>query len=374
MAVLLGTAVLQSGPEGVDPAELTNALAGLVDPGVAEAVLSECIGAERVDAPALAEAAQVLEGLARRTSRVALRWMRGKALERMGAVAPAEQVLGEAESLDPAWSPVLFDLARYASDRGDAARGLSLLERAGAASDDQLVALLERFRPNDDELGRNDPCWCGSGRKLKQCHRGPAPRSLAERATWLYQKALWFLQDGPWRGDLVDLAYLRSADWDEEHAVLRAMADPIVGDALLFEGGAFEEFVAERGFLLPADELALAQEWLLVKRSVFEIDDVRAGQGMTVLDVRTGDRHEVSDRVVSRVLMPGDLICARIVPAGQTRQGFGGIEPVDPAQRDELVALLNAGPGPFEVVGFLSARFARPHIDDAAPKPELDPK
>ena len=24
-------------------------------------------------------------------------------------------------------------------------------------------------RPND-KLGRNDPCWCGSGRKFKKCH------------------------------------------------------------------------------------------------------------------------------------------------------------------------------------------------------------
>jgi preprotein translocase subunit SecA len=21
-----------------------------------------------------------------------------------------------------------------------------------------------------DKIGRNDPCWCGSGRKFKQCH------------------------------------------------------------------------------------------------------------------------------------------------------------------------------------------------------------
>lgn len=21
-----------------------------------------------------------------------------------------------------------------------------------------------------DKLGRNDPCWCGSGRKYKKCH------------------------------------------------------------------------------------------------------------------------------------------------------------------------------------------------------------
>ena len=24
-----------------------------------------------------------------------------------------------------------------------------------------------------DKIGRNDPCWCGSGRKFKQCHGRP---------------------------------------------------------------------------------------------------------------------------------------------------------------------------------------------------------
>ncbi|HVA89645.1 MAG TPA: SEC-C metal-binding domain-containing protein, partial [Chloroflexota bacterium] len=26
--------------------------------------------------------------------------------------------------------------------------------------------------PNASKLGRNDPCWCGSGKKFKQCHGG----------------------------------------------------------------------------------------------------------------------------------------------------------------------------------------------------------
>jgi uncharacterized protein YecA (UPF0149 family) len=25
-------------------------------------------------------------------------------------------------------------------------------------------------RPSIEDLSRNDPCWCGSGKKYKQCH------------------------------------------------------------------------------------------------------------------------------------------------------------------------------------------------------------
>jgi preprotein translocase subunit SecA len=25
-------------------------------------------------------------------------------------------------------------------------------------------------RPANEKIGRNDPCWCGSGKKFKKCH------------------------------------------------------------------------------------------------------------------------------------------------------------------------------------------------------------
>jgi len=57
--------------------------------------------------------------------------LRAVALEMIGDVEAAETELLAAESLDSDWAPVLYDLARYASDRGDVERGLSLLRRAG---------------------------------------------------------------------------------------------------------------------------------------------------------------------------------------------------------------------------------------------------
>jgi hypothetical protein len=91
-----------------------------------------------------------------------------------------------------------MSLARYASDRGDAQRGLLLLRRAGAPREDELVQLLENFQPAPRPgLGRKEPCWCGSGRKYKVCHMHREQLPLAERAAWLYQKAGADLVDGP---------------------------------------------------------------------------------------------------------------------------------------------------------------------------------
>ena len=296
--------------------------------------------------------------------------VRAKACERLGLVSEAEADLHAALGHRPDWTPALLDLANYASDRGDADGGLALLRRAGASPDDALGEVLRAFRPRArPELGRNDRCWCGSGRKYKQCHLGREQLPIEERAAWLYQKAGFFLQDGPFRSQIIDVAITRSEHWESETRLLEALRDSLVTDAMLFEGGVFERFVAERGALLPEDERLLAEQWLLAERSVFEIESTTPGAGIAVRDVRTGDRYDVRERTFSRHARVGELICARIVPAGDTMQIFGGIEPVDLRLRDELVALLDGEPDPDELVELLSARFAPPTLSNTEGDP-----
>jgi preprotein translocase subunit SecA len=32
------------------------------------------------------------------------------------------------------------------------------------------VATQQRVVSDEEKVGRNDPCWCGSGKKFKKCH------------------------------------------------------------------------------------------------------------------------------------------------------------------------------------------------------------
>ncbi|MGH3778417.1 MAG: SEC-C domain-containing protein [Pseudonocardiaceae bacterium] len=342
----------------------------LAEPAVAEAVLAETIGSGSEGAAALGLFAETLEPLAPRAARPALLWLRGKAHERLADLVRAEAAYHAAASVDPQWSPALVDLARYASDRGDAARGLALLRRAGIPPDHVLVEVLEHFQavPRPD-LGRNQPCWCGSGRKYKKCHLHHEQLPLDERAAWLYQKAGMFLLDGPWRGEVIKAAGVRAQFAEVPHAVLDALDAPLVTDAVLFEGGGFAEFVATRGGLLPDDERLLAEQWLLIDRSVYEVERLRRGEGFTMRDVRTGDVHQARERTASQVLKAGALVCARVVPAGDTTQIFGGIEPVALHERDELIALLDSGPDPLDLVAFLSRRLAPPALQNTEGDP-----
>ncbi len=327
----------------------------LSTPIVAYAVLDE-LDLDPDDADKLRKFAEFIEPAVAPRARPAARWLAAKAAHELsGDLIAAEKTLLEAEKLGPT-SLVLLDLAEYASERGDAVRGLALAQRAGLTAGHPLFRLLKQFQPQPrPELGRNKPCWCGSGRKCKVCHLNSEQLPLDVRAAWLYQKAGMHLDQDL----LIELATERSR---HSGTWMQALNDPLINDVALFQGGAFAAFLVTRGALLPADERLLGEQWTLIERSVFEIQRVRAGIGLTVRDLRTGDTHDVRERAASRQLTAGSLVCARIVPAGDTMQIFGGLEPIGLRERDELIKLLDNDPDPVELVAFLTARFAPPKL------------
>jgi preprotein translocase subunit SecA len=40
-----------------------------------------------------------------------------------------------------------------------------------AEGDEEPIPMVQQRRVDEhDTIGRNDPCWCGSGKKYKKCH------------------------------------------------------------------------------------------------------------------------------------------------------------------------------------------------------------
>ena len=353
---------------GVDRDALAEAAAALADPDVAEAVLVETLGVSR-SAAALGLLAESMQESAPASAQPALGWLLAKAHERRGDVATAEATLRDVVG-GPPFAPALRDLARYASDRGNAAEAAALLRRSGVPARDPELALLDRMASTAARaLGRNQPCWCGSGRKYKVCHLGREELPIEDRVPWLVSKAVAFVTDGPWRDEVIDVA-LERARWSEEPlAVYEALSDPLVLDAVLHEGGAFAEFLQVRGDLLPADEQLTAAQWVLCDRSVFEVQAVRPRAWITLQDLRTGDVVVVRETTASRSVRVGDLLCLRVVPAGETHQIIGGAEPVRLADLDALLELLDERPDPAVLVALLSRRFAPPTLQNTEGEP-----
>jgi hypothetical protein len=350
-----------------DGESLVTVTGPLQHPATAQALLADALGVEREPAVALGAVAETWEPIAPHAARVALRWIRARCQERLGHADLAETTLDEARALGPDWPPVLEDLARYAADRGDVERAISLLRRAGVPADDEELMFLQGLSsPARPDLGRNKPCWCGSGRKYKVCHLGKEGLPLEARAGWLYRKMINFAGEGPYRMLMMELADRRSAYRVEDLALLEALRDPLVIDAVLFEGGAAADFLTERGYLLPDDERALTRSWLDAQRSVFEVEQVRSGHGFRARNLRTGELHDITERTASRVLRKGQRLLMRVVPVGRTWQIFGGAEPLpmsmDQGALELCDALADGTAGPAELVSFATSRFAPPEL------------
>ena len=290
-------------------------------------------------------------------------------------LASAESELERAHRADDSLSLVTDRLAWYASDRGDAARAVRLwreLPRSEAAQRD--AAEVESFVIRErTDLGRNDPCWCGSGRKFKQCHLGRAGLPpLPERVGWLCRKSVAYLERGAAGAheDVMDVTAARATGTDDDE-LHEAFEDPIVLDLVLTEGGWFRRFLHARGALLPEDEQLLAASWTLVDRSVFEVLDVRPGRGVDVRDLRTGDTVAVRERTFSRETRTGDLICARPVPDGEGHQFIGGVFTVAPGYEQTLLDLLDDG-DPVEIARWVAALHRPPVLHTREGEPMVE--
>ena len=310
----------------------------LADPAVVTAVFDRVLEFQAFDTESIGRAADWLIEHGPRQVAAAAHWIAGAAAS-SGHIEDAEGHYLRSLAADSDFGPALLYLAQYESDRGNAERALDLYGRLEDGREHPMYQLLSGYRENRDY-------------------------SLAERARWLYAKIGQFVELSHWRIRAVELALVRASHLPGGHENPSLGLDDFVWDVALFETGAFAEFLRTRGKLLPDDEQLLAQQWLRVGRSLFEVDAVRPGSGITMRDLRTGDRIDVTERTASRQVKAGELYCTRIVPVGDGLWNiFGGAEAVTLPQRGPLMALLDdAEADPEELVSFLSARFAPPRL------------
>jgi hypothetical protein len=296
-----------------DSTALREALALLADADVLEAVVAELLHEPDDDGTRLratVELADRLVAVAGRSRReAAARYVAAVAAERDGRVLDAESHLRAAALADEGWELVEDRLAWYESDRGDAAAAAGRWRAAELPADHPDLAAVAPFATAGPEPGRNDPCWCGSGRKYKQCHRdraGQAP--LAERVDWLHHKARTYVLR---RGGLAVRAL---GQWADELDVDELDASEVV-DAALAHDDWLTRFVADRGPLLPADEADLAVQWAAARPSVYEVEGIRSGQGVTLRDLRGGSRADAALPAGPAPRM-GELVLATLLPDG----------------------------------------------------------
>lgn len=306
-----------------------------------------------------------------------LRWFAAVAAERAEDPRTAMAHLEAAVKADPAFLPVVDRLAWCRGDTGDAAGAARLWARiADAGGDvDADLAVVQRYAARSAGsaaspagsagagLGRNDRCWCGSGRKFKACHLGrPGMLPLAERVPWLWRKAEAYVErrGGSIGDDLYDMAEARcGGEGASETRIADAMDDPLVVDAVLTECEWLGLFSVERGGLVPDDEAALVREWTKVERRVFDVVGVLPGDRVVLDDLATGNEVEIVDHTFARTARPGMVVCGRVLPDGEGgRRLLGGAFHVPGGAVDDLLGILEVGDG-YELLLFVAELGAR---------------
>lgn len=297
----------------------------------------------------------------RRSEQAAAEYLAAILWERCAEPERAEEHLTRSVNSGTRVGAALERLGWYRFDRGDARGAMrwwrELEELPPAAG--TIAPFLEPA--GERKLGRNEPCWCGSGRKFKQCHQNSVELPpLPDRVGWLACKASTWIDHA--HGDVRDAVFTLAAvratgDPDVDVADLfdelpeddlasmfhDAFDDPIVRDAALHESGLFGLFLRERGALLPDDEQLLAASWQTAERSVHEVVSVESDSTMTLRDLATGDVVEVRERTLSRSAREGELYCARVLPDGAAHQIVGGVFPVRTGHEQAVLDLCAEG-------------------------------
>jgi len=283
-------------------------------------------------------------------------------LEARGEVLAAEEQLETAVRLDPRFGPAAAELAWYASDRGDAARTVSLLRGAGIGEDDPMLAFHAKLGGVTADVGRNDPCPCGSGRKYKVCHLGRPLLEPVDRMNWLLSKLTMFATRPRQLPALYDIADLAATGFPGQLG--DRVSDPFVMELRLFEGGGVAEFLAERGVLLPDDERDLLELWTLARLALWEVVDSDGERRLTVRDTRSGDTIDVTEHSLARDFQPGDQLLARFVPAWDRTMATGVTLRLGTGRRESLMELLDTNPGVEDLAYWYASLFAPPVLQN----------
>ena len=247
------------------------------------------------------------------------------------------------EADDPACLTLLAELIQ---DRGDAERSLALLRRAGRPPSPEALGELRPFLV-DRQVGRNEPCPCGSGRKYKTCCWGrPIRRPLPERCRWLLAKATRHAVRMHSLGvDALRRFFATSSD--------EAQATALAEDMLLFTSGGLARYLASRGPFLPDDELACAQAWPGRPMRLLEVGARAAGGQIEAVDLKTGERLTVVDPSLTAPFAPGDTVLARPLPVEEQWLLGRAVVPVPPAGREAALRMVEHEVRPIHLIELL---------------------
>jgi hypothetical protein len=279
-----------------------------------------------------------------REEKAAVALIAARAAEGAGDSATACDVLNEAITLRPGLEPALHDAAQYAAARGDYVTTDRYLRRSEIPSP-LRPGLSEAIAATPPDVGRNNPCPCGSGRKFKACCRLDAVPPLSARAQLVYALLGTYAERAPGLKMITPL--IERTEDAQRYAMFML-------DLALFRGGLVEKFLAARGHWLRPDERQLIEDWQQIPVTLYEAIDVLTDTGVTLRALPDGNPIELADKLFSQSAQRLDLFCGRVLRDDTGPRMLAVVVHVPRQRRRELAGLLASGPSIEQIADFFA--------------------
>lgn len=208
-------------------------------------------------------------------------------------------------------------------------------EGEGEEFEDEEEGFDEAFEPEPPPRpGRNEPCWCGSGKKYKKCHLTAdeeADRKAREREdgedmeedapptsahAQMMHRLLTAAQDALSRRDM-ELAkkmyFNRKGNIELEEVEIEGFLQWMLHDfrASSTSRTPMEMYLASHGAALTAGERTLLESLRDARFGLYEVERVEPGSGVHLHDIFAGDRMFVHDVSSSNSMSRWDCLLAR---------------------------------------------------------------
>ncbi len=175
--------------------------------------------------------------------------------------------------------------------------------------------------------GRNDPCYCGSGKKYKHCHEAADKAAQAEAHAWdnarhkLTRDVIAFARDQRFAQSFADGLKLL---WDGHYTIETADAMDEDESLRFFDWFAFdytppdrprllEVYLAEKGGTLSELERKQLDYWLAAKpASAYRVESVE-GDLITLRDLFDDSTAMVTSEAGAKAARVGEILLARYV-------------------------------------------------------------
>ena len=202
-------------------------------------------------------------------------------------------------------------------------------ERKAAAGEEDEDDFIPEPARRKSTPARNDPCWCGSGKKYKKCHLDIDAQQEKEGQPLsefdpLRRKVGKLLETIPERENRAAVKEFFASEIDHSEAVgfwidwmVHDRISPTFGRTLL------QEYLHRHGSQLTGRERQFMESSISSYVDLYEIQQVHEGDGVDVTSLTSSEAFFAHDVSLSKVLDPGDGLLVRAIEGDRGREFTG---------------------------------------------------